>query len=140
MRKAIAVILAVALSLPAVGQGVQMLALPAWIEGGKPSLLKWLDSRKQEIVASTEAIRLSESDEVLVVYQSTGSGRPLVDAFVYTCRATSCFLVSAKRAIEIDPRLSAPLSAQVDAARGVVEIQTPAGGVQLRATIADQRK
>jgi len=111
------------------------LPFPASLAGGKSRLEAWATARQPQLPTTMESISRG-SGEIVMVYHHSGSGRPLVDAYVYGCNAENCSLLAFRRWILIPQQsIERPIRAQVRENGTRLEVRTSDGVVQLQVAI-----
>jgi hypothetical protein len=113
----------------------QPIPFPAEIQGGKKGLEDWANSRQATLPSVIQSLSLGSRGDVVVLYHSSGSGRPLVDTYVYGCNASNCSLLALKRGILIDPSAKEPLTSQLLKNKSEFLLTSSNGVAQLRLSL-----
>lgn len=110
---------------------------PAEITGGKAQLEEWIRFNGLEKTSSTQDHAYSREGWIVAVYHSAGSGRPLINAYVYACSPSICSLVASRMKISIDPKAATPLTSEISNSKNTFLLRTSDHVVRLKITLGD---
>lgn len=113
-----------------------LIPFPAEIQGGKKGLEGWANSRQATLPSAMQSLPLGSRGDIVVLYYSSGSGRALVEAYVYGCNASNCSLIALKRGIPIDPSAGEPLKSQLLKNKSEFLLTSSNGATQLRLSLS----
>jgi hypothetical protein len=134
MRKELAILIfAAAVSCQAKADA--FLSFPSEVEGGRKALELWLGQNNSNYSSGVESIKYKSSGEIVIVYHRSGSGLPLVDAYIYGCNSKNCSLIALMRAIQFEPRAKKPIVAELSSNSSELLLRTSDGVKHLRVAL-----
>lgn len=110
---------------------------PAEITGGKGRLEEWVRVNGFANTSSIQQHGYSDKGSIVVLYHSVGSGRPLVDAYVYACSSAICSLAASRMKIAINPSARTPLLSEFSASKKTLLLRTSDGVIALKVTLGN---
>ncbi len=134
MRKILVVVIMSFFSCLSVANEIAV-SFPAEVIGGEHELERLVRSGQLGSPPLIEKLHSDERGSIIIVYHNSGSGRPLLDVYIYGCTKSQCSLLALKRKILISTKVAKPIESRLSKSKSEIVVITSDGVTQLKISL-----